>query len=212
MNMGGVLNMKTGVLKLAARVAALALFLPAAAQAGSVEAKLHLCQSCHGLSYQGYGGYLVMPRLAGQTPEYIKSQLQAFVEHKRERGLFINMARTHKVPESMQDELARRLQSVHVRPSGGGPKRLVGTGKNIYLEGIPEKDVAACSSCHGPAGEGQDVNPRLAGQSYRYVVRELTRWKDARGQGTEEGAPKKRPHTITPAEIEAVAAYVSYLP
>lgn len=204
--------MKTGGLKLAMQAAVLAIFMPVAAKAGGVDAKLHLCQSCHGLSFQGYGGYLVMPRLAGQTPEYIKNQLQAFVERKRERGLFINMARTHKVPDSIQEELVNRFKDVHVGPSGGGPKRLVDTGKTIYLEGVPEKDVAACSSCHGPEAQGQDVNPRLAGQSFRYLVRELTRWKEARGQGTEEGAPKKRPHTLTPAEIEAVSAYVSYLP
>jgi cytochrome c553 len=194
------------------QAAILALFMPAAAHAGGVDAKLQLCQSCHGLSYQGYSGYFVMPRLAGQTPEYIRNQLQAFVDHKRERGIFFNMARTHNVPASIQEELVGRFKDIHVKPSGGGPKRLVDTGKNIFLEGIPEKDVAACSSCHGPAAEGQDVNPRLAGQSYRYLVRELTRWKEARGQGTEEGAPKKRPHTLTPAEIEAVSAYVSYLP
>ncbi len=205
--------MKTGGLKLTLQAAVLAIVMPAAAHAGgSVDAKLHLCQSCHGLSYQGYGGYLVMPRLAGQTPEYITNQLQAFVEHRRERGLFINMARTHNVPSGIREELVERFKDIHVKPSGGGPKRLVDTGKNIFLEGVPEKDVAACSSCHGPEAQGQDVNPRLAGQSYRYLVRELTRWKEARGQGTEEGAPKKRPHTLTPAEIEAVSAYVSYLP
>ena len=88
--------MKTGGLKLIMQAAALAILMPVAAHAGDVNAKLELCQSCHGLSYQGYWGYLVTPRLAGQTPEYIKSQLQAFAERKRERGIFFNMARTHK--------------------------------------------------------------------------------------------------------------------
>ena len=64
----------------------------------------------------------------------------------------------------------------------------------------------------GKMAEGKDVSGRLAGQSYRYLVRELTRWKEARGQGTEQGAPKKKAHTLSPSEIEAVSAYVSYLP
>jgi cytochrome c553 len=204
--------MKTGGLKLIVQAAALAILMPAAAHAGDVNAKLELCQSCHGLSYQGYWGYLVTPRLAGQTPEYIKSQLQAFAERKRERGIFFNMARTHRVPAGMQDALANRFQGMHFKPLGGGPKHLVETGRKIYADGIEGEDVPACASCHGKSAEGQDVNPRLAGQAYRYIVRELTRWKDARGQGTEQGAPKKKPHTLSPAEIEAVAAYVSYLP
>jgi cytochrome c553 len=204
--------MKTGGLKLVVQAAALAIFMPAAAHAGDVNAKLELCQSCHNLSFQGYSGYVVVPRLAGQTPEYITNQLKAFAERKRERGMFFNIARTHKVPAGMQDALARRFQSMHGKPLGGGSKHLVETGRKIYLDGVPGEDVPACASCHGQEAEGKDVSARLAGQSYRYLVRELTRWKEARGQGTEQGAPKKKAHTLSPSEIEAVSAYVSYLP
>jgi cytochrome c553 len=204
--------MKTGGLKLVVQAAVLAIFMPAAAHAGGVDAKLELCQSCHNLSFQGYSGYLIMPRLAGQTPEYITNQLQAFAERKRERGMFFNIARTHRVPAGMQDALGRRFHSMHGKPLGGGPKHLVETGKRIYLDGVAGEDVPACASCHGQDAEGKDVSGRLAGQSYRYLVRELTRWKDARGQGTEQGAPKKKAHTLSPSEIEAVSAYVSYLP
>jgi cytochrome c553 len=204
--------MKAGGLKLAVQVAVLAIFMPAAAHAGDVSAKLELCQSCHNLSFQGFSGYLIMPRLAGQTPEYITSQLQAFAERRRERGIFFNMARTHRVAAGMQDALARRFQSMHGKPLGGGPKHLVDTGRRIYLDGVPGEDVPACASCHGQGAEGKDVSARLAGQSYRYLVRELTRWKEARGQGTEQGAPKKKAHALSQSEIEAVSAYVSYLP
>lgn len=179
---------------------------------GGVRAKLQYCKTCHGLSAQGYQGYLVMPRLAGQTPEYITSQLQAFVERRRERRLFINMARTHRVPDGMQAELARLLKNMHARPSGGAPRHLVEAGKKIYAEGVPEQDIPACSACHGPTAEGKDVNPRLAGQIYRYVTKELSHWNEERGQGTEQGAPKKKAHTLSRQQIQAVAAYVSYLP
>ena len=204
--------MKAGGLKLAVQAAVLAIFMPAAAHAGDVNAKLELCQSCHNFSFQGYSGYLVMPRLAGQTPEYITNQLQAFAERRRERGIFFNMARTHRVPAGMQEALAKRFKNMPGKAIGGGPKHLVDTGKRIYLDGVAGEDVPACASCHGQEAEGKDVSARLAGQSYRYLVRELTRWKDARGQGTEQGAPKKKAHSLSQSEIEAVSAYVSYLP
>ena len=153
--------MKAGGLKLMAQAAVLAIFMPAAAHAGDVNAKLELCQSCHNLSFQGYSGYLIMPRLAGQTPEYITNQLQAFAERRRERGIFFNMARTHRVPAGMQEALARRFKNMPGKAIGGGPKHLVDTGKRIYLDGVAGEDVPACASCHGQEAEGKDVSARF---------------------------------------------------
>jgi len=42
---------------------------------GGIAGKVEYCTDCHGPSGQGYHGYLTMPRLAGQTPEYIDKQL-----------------------------------------------------------------------------------------------------------------------------------------
>lgn len=179
---------------------------------GDIRSKLEYCKTCHGSSAQGYRGSLIMPRLAGQTPEYVTNQLQAFVDHRRQRDLSINMARTHKVPMEMQAELANHFKDLHAGPSADAPKRLVDTGRKIYDEGVAEDEIPACSSCHGSAAEGKDVSPRLAGQSYRYTVKELAAWSVQRGQGTEQGAPKKKAHTLSKSQIEAVAAYVSYLP
>ena len=60
------------------------------------QGKLGYCMDCHGMSGQGYHGYLVMPRLAGQTPEYLENQLRAkfdfigtpirFIQRLRKRG------------------------------------------------------------------------------------------------------------------------------
>src|SRR5271167_4523350 len=48
-----------------------------------VAAKLAYCEVCHGVSAQGFHGYYPIPRLAGQQVEYLKNQLQAFIEHRR---------------------------------------------------------------------------------------------------------------------------------
>ena len=47
------------------------------------QAKTDYCKTCHGLSGQGFRGSFPMPRLAGQRPEYVKNQLQAFIERRR---------------------------------------------------------------------------------------------------------------------------------
>src|SRR5438105_2289193 len=46
---------------------------------GTLQGKIEYCKDCHGLSGQGYHGFLTMPRLAGQNPEYIENQLRAFI-------------------------------------------------------------------------------------------------------------------------------------
>ena len=39
---------------------------------GQLQAKIVYCKTCHGLSGQGYRGYLPMPRLAGQQPSTLR--------------------------------------------------------------------------------------------------------------------------------------------
>jgi cytochrome c553 len=83
-----------------------------------------------------------------------------------------------------------RRQSSRSRPIGGGPRNLLGTGKRIYDEGIPEANIPACAACHGPDAKGQEAIPRLAGQLYAYTVKELTNWSRERGQGHRRAQPQ----------------------
>ena len=182
---------------------------------GGVAAKIEYCKDCHGLSGQGYHGYLVMPRLAGQNPEYIENQLRAFMARTRERGLFINMARIHGTRPDMQAALAAHFRDLNPPPFGGAPRHGVATGRQIYEDGIPEANVPACAACHGPEARGQGIIPRLAGQLYPYMVKELTRWDKDRGQSSaaDQTTAVMLPiaHNLSQSQIEALAAYLSYL-
>jgi cytochrome c553 len=182
---------------------------------GGVAGKVEYCTDCHGPSGQGYHGYLTMPRLAGQSSEYIENQLRSFAERSRERDLFINMARVHGLSPDMRAALAAHFQALNPRPIGGGPRNLLGTGKRIYDEGIPEANIPACAACHGPDAKGQEAIPRLAGQLYAYTVKELTNWTRERGQGSakDDTSAVMTPiaHALNPAQVSALAAYLSYL-
>jgi cytochrome c553 len=182
---------------------------------GGVAGKVEYCTDCHGPSGQGYHGYLTMPRLAGQSSEYIENQLRSFAELSRERDLFINTARVHGLSPDMRAALAAHFQGLNPRPIGGGPRNLLGTGKRIYDEGIPEANIPACAACHGPDAKGQEAIPRLAGQLYAYTVKELTNWTRERGQGSakDDTSAVMTPiaHALNPAQVSALAAYLSYL-
>jgi cytochrome c553 len=179
---------------------------------GGLEAKLEYCKTCHGLQGQGYLGYFPMPRLAGQQPEYIEAQLRAFIERRRSNPVMRNVA--HVLSPSMITALAVHFRHLNPKPFGGAPRGSIATGKRIYEEGLPEANVPACSACHGTEGKGQNEIPRLAGQVYEYMVGQLSGWKKERGQGTAvdtSAIMAPTAHNLTRSQVEAVAAYVSYL-
>jgi cytochrome c553 len=179
---------------------------------GGLEAKLEYCKTCHGLSGQGYLGYFPMPRLAGQQPEYIEAQLRAFIERRRTNPIMFNVA--HVLSPSMLTALATHFRGLNPKPFGGAPRGSIAAGKRIYEEGLPESNVPACSACHGTEGKGQNEIPRLAGQVYAYTVGQLTGWKTERGQGSAvdtSAIMAPTAHNLTRSQVEAVAAYVSYL-
>jgi cytochrome c553 len=177
-----------------------------------LEAKLEYCKTCHGLSGQGYLGYFPMPRLAGQQPEYIEAQLRAFIERRRTNPIMFNVA--HVLSPTMLTALATHFRNLDPKPFGGAPRGSIATGKRIYEEGLPESNVPACAACHGTEGKGQNEIPRLAGQVYAYTVGQLTGWKKERGQGSAvdtSAIMAPTAHNLTRSQVEAVAAYVSYL-
>jgi len=185
----------------------------AAVSKQAVEAKMKYCEVCHGPSAQGFVGYYPIPRLAGQQPEYIKNQLQAFIDRGRVNPIMANVA--HVLSPAMLTALANNFHELNPKPLGGAPKDLVAAGKQIFEEGIPKADVPACSSCHGAHAEGNGEFPRLAGQVYPYLVRELGNFSEERGQNPAKpdtsAIMQPIAHNLTEAQIKAVAAYVSTL-
>jgi len=183
------------------------------AESGGLEAKIQYCQDCHGPSGQGYRGFYPIPRLAGQQTEYFENQLRAFVERRRPNNVMANVA--HVLSPSMISALAADFRSFNPPPLGGAPRRQVAEGRRIFEDGLPGANVAACAACHGPDAMGKGQVPRLASQLYPYLVKVLTNWGKERGQLPAHPdtsfimAPVA--HSLTRAEIEAVAAYLSYL-
>jgi cytochrome c553 len=177
------------------------------------DAKVAYCKTCHGVSGQGFRGSFPMPRLAGQQPEYIGNQLQAFIDRRRTNPVMFNVA--HVLGPEMVKALAAYFKDLNPPPLGGGPRDSVAEGKKIYQDGIPSAEVPPCASCHGPDAKGADAFPRLAGQLNDYIHRKLTNWEKERGQdkANPDNSQIMAPiaHNLTEAQIKAVAAYVSQL-
>jgi cytochrome c553 len=183
--------------------------------AEALEAKTGYCKTCHGIDARGFRGATPMPRLAGQQPEYIKNQLEAFIERRRTNPVMNNVA--HVLSPEMVTALSEYFKNLNPKPLGGGgaQKELIPEGRKIFEEGVPSANVPPCASCHGEDAKGADSFPRLAGQLPDYIFRKLTNWDKERGQNKSEtdtsAIMQPIAHQLTEAQIKAVAAYVSQL-
>ena len=193
-------------------------FASSAAAQGNVsraeaDAKLRYCEQCHGASAQGFHGYYPIPRLAGQPPEYLKNQLQAFVERRRTNTIMFNVG--HVLSPAMIDALTTDFSQLNPKPLGGAPKANIDEGRKIFENGVAAADIPPCASCHGPQAKGNGPFPRLAGQLYDYITTKLTNWDKERGQNRSQpdtsAVMQPIAHSLTQPQIKAVAAYLSYL-
>jgi cytochrome c553 len=73
----------------------------------------------------------------------------------------------------------------------------------------PPAVVAVCQACHQQNLAGGLPAPRLAGQSYEYLVEAMRRF--AQGERTNNADMMKIMAAISPAEREAMARYLSGL-
>jgi cytochrome c553 len=215
--------MKVRYIRLALPIAVLASLCSAAVRAENtdtanlskqaLQAKIEYCKTCHGVSGQGFHGSTPIPRLAGQQPEYIENQLQAFIEHRRDNKYMYNVS--HVLSPAMRTALAKHFSELNPKPLGGAPKDLAAAGKKLYEQGLSESDVPACASCHGPDAKGNGEFPRLAGQLNDYVLNKLLNWNKERGQdpAKPDASAIMQPiaHNLTKTQIEAIAAYLNYL-
>lgn len=186
---------------------------PADVSPQELAAKTHYCTTCHGVSGQGFRGYYPIPRLAGQQPDYVKNQLLAFTQKRRKNEIMFSVS--HVLSPGMLSALSDYFNKLDPKPLGGAPKDVVAEGKAIFAQGLPAANVPPCATCHGDAAKGNGEIPRLAGQLNDYVVAKLTNWDKERGQiaSQPDASALMEPiaHGLSPAQIRAVAAYVSTL-
>jgi len=87
----------------------------------------------------------------------------------------------------------------------------INEGKNIFMNG--KGDVPACQSCHGPQGMGNDSmgTPRLAGQVFAFVVKQLEDFATDKRQDTTMYVMNANAKGLSPQDRKNVAAYVNSL-
>lgn len=176
-------------------------WLPAAAQdmeAG--RAKAQACAACHGAD--GNSSTANYPNLAGQTWRYLYVQLKDFKEGRRNDPVMSPMA----APLSRDDmiNIANYFAAQTARPSS------FKTDDGKVKLGKAKADETLCAMCHLGGFSGQNEIPRVAGQQYDYVVKQLKDFK-ARTRTNDAGNMTSVAQTLSEADIENLAHYISSL-
>jgi cytochrome c553 len=165
------------------------------------------CSKCHGVN--GVSTSPLFPILAGQVPGYIESELRLF----RQRGRSDPHARAFMwgIARALTDEQIKgvaRYFSTQPAVTGKGSSNpaLADKGKLLYENGTPERDIEACTVCHGHDGEGVNTQPRIAGQHRDYFVMEMVQFRS----GLRENKVMQHvTEKLTDDEIAALVEYIS---
>ena len=176
---------------------------------------VQVCSNCHGID--GNSVSPNFPRLAGQLPDYLISQLDNFRNHHRAdpEGFEYMWGISHKLTDDQIKGLAEYFAKQTPRPivATVGAQQIA-AGKAIYDAGVPAKETPPCLACHGAKGEGQATFPRLAWQHQDYLVKQLQVFRGA--EGKVEGRPgtpmKQVTHLLGDQEMKDVAAYLQAFP
>lgn len=171
-----------------------------------------VCSNCHGMT--GNAVSPNFPNLAGQTEPYFVAQLIGFRSHQRSDPAGFEYM--WGLSRSLTDEQIKGLAAYYagqpqvVQAIEGDRSRLE-AGKAIFISGVADKGVPACSTCHGPEGKGNATFPRLAGQHADYLLKQLLVFQrtDERPEGS---IMKTVAHELTTQNMKDVTGYLQALP
>lgn len=182
--------------------------------AAAGEAQSAVCGACHGAD----GNSMVpsFPKLAGQGENYLLKQMQDIRDGSRPVPTMAG-----QLDAKSDQDLADIAAFFASQPRTGGQTKpeLLALGEKVYRNGIPDRNVAACTACHSPTGNGNAPAgfPALAGQHAEYIAAQLVAYRkgyeDDTGR-TNDGDIKIMRTTafgLSDMEIEAVSSYASGL-
>ena len=138
------------------------------AEAGQVKAAT--CVACHGVD--GNSAVPTFPKLAGLGHKYLLKQMQDIRDGRRPVALMAGQV-DNMTDEDLSDIAA--FYDAQERSGGMSDPDKVALGRKVYLAGIADRQVPACSGCHSPTGNGNSLAgyPSLGGQHAEYIASQL---------------------------------------
>ena len=157
-------------------------------------AKLLVCNTCHG--GDGVPRSAATPIIWGLQENYLVKQLNDFHSGDRDSDVMTWMATFFSQAELVPTAAYFAKKNWPARSAGAAAAS-------------PPAGVAVCQACHQQNLVGGLAAPRLAGQTYEYLVESMRRYAD--GERTNNPVMIAIMKAVSPAEREAMARYISGL-
>jgi len=190
-------------------LAGFASFSHAQGNAAAGESKAAVCGACHGADGNSMVG--ANPKLAGQNARYLIKQMQDIKGGARTVALMTGIL-NNSSDQDIQD-IAAYFESQKKTLQGANPD-LIEVGESIYRSGIASLNIAACTACHSPTGQGnsQAGFPALGGQHSEYTAAQLKAFRSGDRSNDGQSSPMRiLAERLTDKEIDALASYISGL-
>jgi cytochrome c553 len=166
------------------------------------------CAACHGTSGGGTPDGQV-PRIAGQHFSVLVKQIVDFRSDRRWDPRMEHFTDQHHLKNAQEiADVAGYASEIMTLPDSG-----VGVGSGEFMARGSEVYARACASCHGKTGNGNghDEIPRLAGQNYEYLRRQIYDAVEGRRPNFST-AHVRLLKALDYADIMGVADYLSRIP
>lgn len=196
-----------GRLRVRSRTVSAAIFLamiaiqPASAEGDPARGAIlaDTCKGCHAVdSYTNVYPTYHVPRLAGQSTEYLVTALKLYRDGNREHPTMIAQAASYS--DQDVEDIAAWLASV-------GPELELPAPDAAAPADAPEASLV-CAACHGPAGVSPvPANPHLAGQHLDYLVQSLQQYKDGERKGPNAVAMQAQLLALSDEQIQEISAF-----
>ena len=165
------------------------------------------CAACHGADGRGTPDGEI-PAIAGQHGSVLLKQIADFRYDQRWNERMQHFTDRHVLPDAQAvTDVAAYAMSLPRFPrtsTGIGDGTALNEGAKVYFR--------QCEGCHGPLGEGDLLRrrPRLAGQHYAYLLRQLEETAGGLRPGMDD-AHVARLRKLSVEQRRGVADYLSRL-
>jgi cytochrome c553 len=166
------------------------------------------CAACHGMD--GNSTDPQYPKIAGLGERYLVKQLREYQDQTRENAIMAGMVAA--LSEQDVENLAAYFAS-QARTEGVADAELVEAGQALYRGGDLDRQIAACTACHGPSGNGIPgaAFPGLAGQHQDYVAAQLKAFRVGARANDPQEMMRDIAVRLTDNDIRAISSYVQGL-
>jgi len=179
------------------------------------KAKSATCAACHGAD--GNSPADIYPKIAGQHPEYIYTQLKdlklaATTGGKEGRNDPVMSAMTLALSDQDMKDLAA-FYAGQKMSKGMTPKSVAKQGAKLYASGDPSRGIVACTACHGPTGAGMQLAgfPRISFQHAAYIKSSLEKFRDGSRNNDMNGMMRDIAAKLSDKDIEILSKYLGGL-